>query len=46
MDEGGLTLGAGARYKLFGDQFTAVDYSFAEVGVLPSIHRLSVSFGF
>jgi hypothetical protein len=46
LDEGGLTLGAGARYKVFGEEYTSVDYSFAEVGILPSVHRLSVSISF
>ena len=46
LDEGGLTLGAGARLPLFGDHLSALDYSFSEVGVLPSVHRLSVSFSF
>lgn len=46
LDEGGLTLGAGARFPLFGDHLSALDYSFSEVGVLPSVHRLSVSFSF
>lgn len=45
-DEGGLTLGAGVQYPFMGDAKAAIDYSFAEVGIITDIHRFSVSLSF
>lgn len=45
-DEGGFTLGAGVQYELFGGQPIALDYSFAEMGVITDIHRLSFAVSF
>lgn len=45
-DEGGLTLGAGIQYNLTPQTGVAFDYSFAEMGVIPAVHRLSAGFTF
>ena len=45
-DEGGLSLGAGINLKM-GESFNLrTDYSYADMGILKSIHRFSVGFDF
>lgn len=45
-DEGGFAFGTGVKYSLSKTLAADINYAFSEVGVLPSVHRLSVSFGF
>jgi len=46
IDQGGFSLGAGVNYQLGDALSTELDYSFSELGILPSVHRLSASFLF
>ncbi len=46
VDQGGFSLGAGVNYKLSEALSTKLNYSFSELGVLPSVHRLSADFSF
>jgi len=46
VDEGGLTLGLGVKYDLTEDYGLNLDYAFADMGVLPVVHRLSLGFDF
>jgi hypothetical protein len=46
IDEGGLSLGAGINLKM-GESFNLrTDYSYADMGILKSIHRFSVGLDF
>lgn len=45
-DQGGFSLGAGVNYKLGDALSTELNYSFSELGILPSVHRLSAGFSF
>ncbi len=45
-DLGGLTLGAGTHFGLLGDRAANLDYSFANMGILKDIHRLSLTLTF
>lgn len=46
IDEGGFTLGTGADLKVLGDRGVTVDYSFADLGILKSVHRFSFAISF
>lgn len=46
IDEGGLTFGTGADLKVFGDRGAVIDYSFADLGILKSVHRFSLALSF
>ncbi len=46
VDQGGFSLGAGVLYNLGEELSTKLNYSFSELGVLPSVHRLSADFSF
>lgn len=46
IDVGGFTLGTGVELKAFGDRRAVVDYSFADLGILKSVHRFSVALSF
>ncbi len=45
-DEGGFSLGGGVKYALSETIKTELNYSFSEMGLLPSVHRLSAGFSF
>lgn len=44
--EEGLTLGAGLRYKLFGQSTILIDYAFANFGRLGNVNRYSIRMNF
>lgn len=46
IDEGGFTFGTGLDLKAFGDRGAVIDYSFADMGVLKSVHRFSLALTF
>lgn len=46
IDEGGLTFGTGVDLKVLGDLAAVVDYSFADLGILKSVHRFSLALSF
>ena len=45
-DEGGLSFGGGANLSLAGDLGLFADYSFTDMGILNSIHRVSLGLSF
>ena len=45
-DEGGLSLGAGIKLSMNKSLNLGADYSYADMGILKSIHRFSIGFGF
>lgn len=45
-DEGGLSLGAGAKLNPMGQTGFAVDYSYSDMGILKNSHRFSLIFSF
>ena len=45
-NEGGLTFGAGTILNISGGKTVALDYAYADKGVLTSVHRVSFSFSF
>jgi len=46
LDEGGLSFGAGVNYQLFEENSVSLNYSFADRGIVASIHRFSAGFTF
>lgn len=46
LDEGGFSLGAGVNYQLFNKNIVSLNYSFADRGIVATVHRFSVGFGF
>ncbi len=44
LDEGGFSLGTGVIYQLFEENKVALNYSFADRGIVASIHRISAEF--
>ena len=46
IDEGGLTFGTGVDLKILGDRGAVIDYSFANLGILKSVHRFSLALSF
>lgn len=46
IDEGGLTFGTGVDLKVLGDLAAVIDYSFADLGILKSVHRFSFALSF
>jgi hypothetical protein len=46
LDEGGVSFGAGVNYELFENNKVALNYSFADKGIVASIHRFSAGFSF
>ena len=46
VDEGGLTLGLGIKYDISDEYGVNVDYAYSDMGVLPTVHRLSLGFDF
>jgi hypothetical protein len=46
IDEGGLTFGTGIDLKIWGDRAAVIDYSFADLGILKSVHRFSLALSF
>ncbi|MBD3224873.1 MAG: PorV/PorQ family protein [Caldithrix sp.] len=46
LDEGGLTLGAGARFNWFAENDAHIDYAFSDRGVVANIHRFSLGVSF
>ena len=45
-DQGGFSMGGGVKYALGETIKTELNYSFSEMGILPSVHRLSAGFSF
>jgi len=45
-DEGGFSLGAGLKLNMGNALGLYTDYSYADLGILKSIHRFSIGFGF
>ncbi|MBN1541684.1 PorV/PorQ family protein [candidate division KSB1 bacterium] len=45
-DEGGLCFGTGIRSSLIGQALAAIDYSYADLGVLQDVHRVSFSLSY
>jgi len=46
LDEGGIAFGAGVNYELFEYNKVELNYSFADRGIVASIHRFSAAFSF
>ncbi len=46
IDAGGFTFGTGVDLKVLGDRGAVIDYSFADLGVLKSVHRFSLALTF
>jgi len=46
LDEGGIAFGAGVNYELFENNKVELNYSFADRGIVASIHRFSAAFSF
>jgi len=46
IDAGGLTFGTGVDLKVLGDLAAVIDYSFADLGILKSVHRFSFALSF
>lgn len=46
IDEGGFTFGTGVDLKVLGDRAAVIDYSFADLGILKSVHRFSLALFF
>ncbi len=46
IDAGGFTFGTGIDLKMLGDRSAGIDYSFADLGVLKSVHRFSLALSF
>ncbi len=46
VDEGGFSIGTGARFNWFGSNDATIDYAFSERGVIANIHRLEVGISF
>lgn len=46
IDEGGFTVGTGVDLKVLGDRAAVIDYSFADLGILKSVHRFSLALSF
>ena len=45
-DEGGIALGTGIQYAIMGTTNILVDYSFADLGVLKAVHRVTLGVSF
>ena len=45
-DQGGFSLGAGVNYEIDNNLSAELNYAFSEMGILPSVHRLSAGFTF
>ncbi|MCI0496041.1 PorV/PorQ family protein [candidate division KSB1 bacterium] len=46
IDEGGLALGTGVDLNILGASDVTIDYSFADLGILKSVHRFSLALSF
>ncbi len=45
-DEGGLAIGTGITFNLFGENSAMLDYAFTDLGILKYIYRVSLGFSF
>lgn len=46
IDEGGIAFGMGIEYNLIGSSIANLDYAFSDMGILKSVHRVSLALSF